>query len=102
MTLPTDQNNFALKFTDWVSGANTLSAGGNMQYYSEQISSGLGSSATPVNITATDVYPANIQVTNDADDSMDGIQTDIHVRVKLPATTPSGSYSSSYRVNYSN
>lgn len=102
MTLPTDQNNFALKFTDWVSGANTLSAGGNMQYYSEQISSGLGSSATPVNITATDVYPANVQVASDADDSMDGIQTDIHVRVKLPATTPSGSYSSSYRVNYSN
>lgn len=102
MTLPTDQNNFALKFSDWISGSNTLTAGGNMQYYSEQISSGLGSSATPVNITTTDVYPANVQVTDDADASTDGIQTDVHVRVKLPATTESGSYSSSYRVNYSN
>ena len=100
MTLPSDQNSFALKFNDWVSGANTLPVAGNMEYYSEQIAAGTGSSAAPVAITAANTYPANVTVTNDADALLDGIQTDVHVRVKLPVSTPNGSYSTSYRVNY--
>ena len=100
MTLPTNQNHVALKFNDWVSGSNTLATANNMQYYSEQISSGTGSAAVPVTITAASTYPSNITVSTDVDPSTPGIQTDIHVQVKIPASTANGSYSTSYRVNY--
>jgi len=100
MTLPTNQNNFALKFNDWASGSNTLAVANNMQYYSEQIASGTGSSASPITITAANTYPSNVTVSTDADATIDGIQTDIHIKVKIPATTADGSYSTSYRVNY--
>jgi len=100
MTLPTDQTDFALKFNNWASGSNSLLAANNMQYYSEQIASGAGSSGSPVTITAADLYPSNVTVTSDADATTAGVQTDIHVKVKIPASTASGSYSTSYRVNY--
>gem|GEM_PF-1943814 len=100
MTLPTNQNDFALKFNNWVSGSNTLAAASNMQYYSEQIAAGSGSSGTPITITTADTYPSNVTVSTDADATLDGIQTDIHVKVKIPAATAAGSYSTSYRVNY--
>ncbi len=100
MTLPTNQNDFALKFTDWVSGSNTLAAASNMEYYSEQIASGTGSAGTPVAITAASTYPSNVTVSTDVDPNTAGIQTDVHVKVKIPASTANGSYSTSYRVNY--
>jgi len=100
VTLPTDQNSFALKFNDWVSGANTMAAGENMQYYSEQIASGVGSSANPIEITAANTYPSEVVISTDVDPTLDGIQTDIHVQVKIPATTPAGSYSTSFQASY--
>jgi hypothetical protein len=98
ITLPTNENAVALKFADWTSGVNTLLAGGNMRYYSEQISSGTGSSGAPVAITAANVYPANIEILNDADPTTPGIQTDIHIQVKIPTTTVGGAYSSAFAV----
>ena len=102
MTLPTSQNDFALKFNNWASGSNAIAVASNMEYYSDQIASGTGSSGTPVSITAADTYPTNITVlaADDVDTTLAGIQTDVHVKVKLPATTVDGSYSTSYRVNY--
>jgi len=100
ITLPTNQNDFALKFNDWVSGLNTLAVASNMQYYSEQIAAGTGSSASPITITAANTYPSNVTVSTDVDATLDGIQTDVHIKVKIPATTSDGSYSTSYRVNY--
>jgi len=100
VTLPTDQNSFALKFNDWVSGANTMAAGGNMQYYSEQIADGTGSSASPIAITAANTYPSAVVISTDVDPTLDGIQTDIHVQVKIPTTTPAGSYSTSFQAFY--
>jgi hypothetical protein len=100
ITLPTDQNDLALKFNNWTSGSNTLATASNMEYYSEQIASGTGSSASPIAITAANTYPSNVTISTDADATTDGIQTDIHVKVKIPVSTTSGSYSTSYRVNY--
>jgi len=71
-----------------------------MEYYSEQIAAGTGSAASPVSITAAITYPSNFAVSTDVDPNTDGIQTDIHVKVKIPAATAAGSYSTSYRVNY--
>jgi MBG domain (YGX type)/YDG domain len=101
MTLPTNQNDFALKFNNWASGSNALTAAGNMKYYSEQIASGTGSSAvTAVPFATAATYPTNLTVATDADATLDGIQTDIHIMVKIPDTTVAGSYSTSYKVNY--
>lgn len=100
MTLPSDQNRFALKFNDWVSGSNTMAAGGNMEYYSEQISSGAGSSASPIAITDDNTYPDRVTVLTDVDPNLDGIQTDIHIKVKIPSATPAGSYGTGFKVLY--
>ena len=96
VTLPTDERGLAFKFANWTSGSNSLAAGGNMEYYSEQIASGTGSSSSPVEITAANAYPSNIVVNTDADTSRDGIQTNIHVLVKLPSSTVGGSYTTAY------
>jgi len=98
ITLPTTEPGVALKFTDWVSGSNTLLAAGNMQYYSDQIAAGAGSAAAPVQITAANTYPAPVTITSDADATRAGIQTDIHIMIKIPVSTVGGSYSTSYGV----
>jgi hypothetical protein len=86
-----------MKFSNWTSGANTLLAGGNMQYYSEQIADGEdGSSGSPVQITDANTYPDYVTVTEDADPSRPGIQTDVHVQVQIPSSTVGGSYGASY------
>jgi CheY-specific phosphatase CheX len=101
ITLPTDQNYFALKFNNWTSGSNTLTAAGNMKYYSEQIASGPGSSAElAVPFATANTFPTNLRVTTDVDPFLPGIQTDVHVMVKLPSNTVAGSYGTSYWVNY--
>lgn len=96
ITLPTNQTNLALKFANWTSGSNTLAAANNMQYYSEQIALGTGSAASPVTITAANTYPSDITVSTDADSTRAGIQTDIHIKVKIPTSTEAGSYSTTY------
>lgn len=96
ITLPTNQTNLALKFANWTSGSNTLAAANNMQYYSEQIAVGTGSSGSPVTITAANTYPSDITVSTDADSTRAGIQTDIHIKVKIPTSTEAGSYSTTY------
>jgi len=98
ITLPTNENNLSLKMSDWISGSNVLPAANNIEYYSSQIGAGLGSSASPVQITAANTYPASVLVSSDADPTRAGIQTDIHILVKIPASTPSGSYSASYGI----
>jgi hypothetical protein len=99
VTLPTNLNHTALKFGNWASGSNSLAAGDNMQYYSEQIADDdTGGLNHPIAITAADTYPTNLTITNDADSSRPGIQTNIHIQVKLPSSTPAGSYSTSYGV----
>jgi len=99
VTLPDAENGMALKFADWTSGANTLLAGGNMEYYSEQIGSGLGSAANPVAITAANTYPGYIYINPSADvaPGIPGVQTYVRVKMKIPATTVGGSYGSSYQ-----
>ena len=100
VTLPDAENMAALKFADWTSGTSTLAAGGNMQYYFEQIPAGLGSAAAPVAVSAANTYPEYVTINpaSDVSASTPGIQTYVHVMVKIPSTTASGSYSTSYQV----
>ncbi len=101
ITVPSDNNNFAMKFADWISGSHTLLVAGNMRYWSEEINEGeLGSETNPVEITAADEYPDYISLDSDANSSPDahGLQTNIHVQVKIPAGQSGGSYSTSYGI----
>lgn len=95
VTLPTNQPNIALQFANWTNGLN---AANNMQYYSEQILAGAGSAASPVNITAASTYPTAVLVGIDADATRDGIQTDIHIKLKIPAATPAGAHYTTFKV----
>jgi Fibronectin type III domain/Putative Ig domain len=97
ITLPSNQNNLALKFNDWSFGDKIISTAGNMKYYSEQIINGLGSIGEPVLISSNS-YLDNILIPTDADLSRDGIQTDIRIKVKIPNNTLPGSYSTSYGI----
>ncbi|MFA7151936.1 MAG: hypothetical protein WC113_03505, partial [Candidatus Paceibacterota bacterium] len=99
ITVPDNNNNVALKFANWTSGSNNLPVALNMQYYSEEIDAeNTGSSAHPVSITAAGTYPDWISMDDDRDSTRDGIQTYIHVQVKIPADTVSGSYTTSFGV----
>ena len=71
-----------------------------MQYYFEQIPAGLGSAAAPVAVSAANTYPEYVTINpaSDVSASTPGIQTYVHVMVKIPSTTASGSYSTSYQV----
>lgn len=95
ITLPVNQPNLSIQFADWTS---TLPTANNMQYYSEQIAAGVGSAASPVPIAAANTYPANVAIGVDADTSRDGIQTDIHIMLKIPAITPGGNHTTTFKV----
>jgi hypothetical protein len=97
VTLPNNQNNLALKFNDWSFGDKSISANGNMKYYSEQVSTGPGSVNVPVFILNND-YPDNILIQSDIDPNRDGIQTDVHIKIKIPSISAPGSYSTSYGI----
>ncbi len=82
----------AMKFAQWVSGSNLLSAGGNMQYSVDN-----GVTWTPIVTNAT--YGANVNVAAIDNDALSGgRQVEFLVQMKVPALTPGGSYSTSYGI----
>lgn len=97
VTVPDGQNYLAMKFGDFVSGANTILAGGNIRYYSAQ-SSDASTTASAMSITAANTYSTPIMLSGDTDATTPGRQVDITVEMKVPTSTPAGSYSASYGV----
>jgi hypothetical protein len=102
ITLPNDEGLLALQFSDWTNGLDIDT--GVMRYWSEQVEAGdPGSATNPVLITAADTYPANISIGEDSSDLWEnggaaGLQTNIHVQLQIPGTTPAGSHSSSFKI----
>ena len=93
------ETNVALKFAQWASGANLLNAGGNMEYSTDNSTCTGGDTATCKNITTNATYGPNINVSSiDLDSTRGGRQIKLYVKMKVPAATPGGSYSSSYGV----
>ncbi|MEK7765286.1 MAG: Ig-like domain-containing protein, partial [bacterium] len=54
-TVPTSETNLQLKFTDWVSGSNTIAVASNMRIYSAQ-SSNAATSGAAITLTAASTY----------------------------------------------
>lgn len=98
VTVPTDETGFAMKFSDFVSGANTIPAAANIRYYTAQ-SSEAANAASAVTITGANTYPATITLDSDLDNSTAGRQIEVTVEMKVPVGTTGGSYSGSYGVS---
>jgi hypothetical protein len=100
ITVPSNNYEFALKFSNWNSGSNSITVSSStMRYWSEEIAgNAAGSEATPVYVTAANDYPDFVTLASD-DGYEDGYQTNVHIQVKIPSTAAIGSYSASYGVS---
>lgn len=97
VTVPTAEASLSMKFDNFVSGANTLLATGNMRFYSAQ-SSNASTSSSAISITGALAYAGPLVLTGDLDSVTAGRQIKIVVQTKVPAGTASGSYSTSYGI----
>jgi hypothetical protein len=97
ITVPTSETNLALKFGDWVSGANSIATANNVRIYSAQSSNATNASSS-VAITASNTYSSNLLLTGDIDPNTEGRQVQVTVDLRVPVSTQGGSYSTSYGV----
>ncbi|MEK7589011.1 MAG: immunoglobulin-like domain-containing protein, partial [Patescibacteria group bacterium] len=97
VTVPTDETLFAMKFSDFVSGLNSIPAAANIRFYSVQSSDAFNAASARV-IAGANVYSADINLTDDISSGTAGRQIDVRVEVKVPSGTPGGSYSTGYGV----
>jgi hypothetical protein len=97
VTVPSTEASLSMKFDNFVSGANTLLAAGNMRFYSAQ-SSNAATSGTAINVTGALSYAGPLMLTGDLDSNTAGRQIKIVVQTKVPVGTVSGSYSTSYGI----
>ncbi len=88
-----------MKFAQWVSGSNTLNAANNMEYSVDDSTCSGGNTTTCKNITVNDSYGPNIDIyAIDEDPLTGGRQISLYVKMKVPVSTPAGSYSTTYGV----
>jgi len=98
VTVPTDETQLGMKFSDWVSGSHVIPAAGNMRYFSSQ-SSNANSESSSITIDAANTYPSTLMNLNgDMDASAAGRQIQITVEVKIPTGSAVGSYSTTYGI----
>ncbi len=95
ITDPNNEPKLAMKFSDWVSGANTIPVANNMRISSLQADNG---NAT-ITLTAANTYSTPpLNMVTDLDPNMSGRQVEIKVEVAIPNGTPSGSYTTTYGI----
>jgi len=101
LTVPTNEPNVKLKFSDfagWASGAGIDA--NNIRYFSSQATN-YNSAASPVSISGANTYPAQAMIFNSASDTVagsPGIQIAVTVQVRVPSGTPGGAYSAQFQV----
>ncbi|MDP9249069.1 MAG: hypothetical protein M3M85_00970 [bacterium] len=97
ITVPTDENGIAMKFDNWdIAGVATdsIPAANNMR-----ISSAQAVNEAPITVLAADTYTIpDLEINEDLDPLLDGLQIQVLVEVKIPAGTTNGSYTTNYGV----
>ncbi len=90
------ENKLQLKFNDWakVGGGGTISTTSNMIV---NLANSVGTASA-----AGTTYGSILNVGADLDGAAPGVQQDVYVWLKVPASTVGGSYSTSYGVMSSN
>ncbi len=97
VTVPTNETDFQMKFSDFISGANSIAAAGNIRFYTVQASVN-SASTTAVTILAADTYSSVITLDADLEAGTPGRQIEVIVEMKVPVLSAGGSYSGSYGV----
>jgi len=99
ITVPTAENRAQLKFSDFISGSNSITAN-NIRYCSEESTNySCGASDEWIDITGANSYgEASLNLDTDLSSSYNGRQIRVRVQMKVPNGTAGGSYSGSYGV----
>lgn len=99
ITLPSHEPDVAMKFSNWLENGDdgVIPAGNNMRISSLQADN----DGADVMITAADTYSADLHTNEDLDPSLEGIQIEVTVEVRIPSGTPPGTYTTSYGVRSS-
>jgi hypothetical protein len=96
ITVPTNETNLALKFSDWIKtvGVGTIPVANKMRFSSLQADNG----NAPIMITAANTYPnPDLHITGDLS-AAPGLQVQVIVETAVSIGTPDGSYTSTYGV----
>jgi hypothetical protein len=100
LTIPTNEPNVWLKFSDFQGPADSIAAAGNIRYYSEQ-SANAPTEDDAIEVTNANTYPEEVMVFNGGSDTQlfeDGWQVVVKVQVKVPSTALGGAYSAQFSV----
>lgn len=93
-TVPTNEDAFRIRFSDWGNASSSFPTANDVQIYSPESSNATSSSSA---IGETDNgYSDWIYLNGDTDPLTPGRQVDLVVQVKIPFGTPNGSYSSNF------
>lgn len=86
------ESNLKLKFNDWskIGGGGTIPTASNMLVNLANTTAGA--------LAATNSYGSALSLGADADSGSLGVQQDVYIWLKVPASTAGGSYSTSYGV----
>ncbi len=105
VTLPTDELFLKMRFADWTSGKNAISAGDNIRFYSPQ-SSNAPDAESAVTISKADEYSGAALLfspskESDLDLLLVGRQVRIVVEARIPLDAAGGSYATNYGISSS-
>ncbi|NOX66349.1 MAG: hypothetical protein GXO85_11325, partial [Chlorobi bacterium] len=98
ITVPTNETQFKMEFSDFISGADSIVAANNIRFYSAQ-SSDSYSTSTATMITAANTYSDAITLDTDLEPATPGRQIKVIVEMKVPAGSAGGAYSAGYGVS---
>ena len=99
VTVPTDETVFNMKFADFVSGANSISVGENVRFYSAQSSDAFDADSAIIIEAANTYNSTGMTLDGDLSAGTAGRQIDVTVEMRVPVGTTGGSYSTSYGIN---
>ena len=97
VTAPTNENSLRMKFADFASGSNVITAD-NIRFYSAQ-SENANSADNAIAISEAESYSSFMYLTEDLDAEKMGRQIEIIVEVRVPEGSVGGSYSTSYGIS---
>ncbi|MCX6724315.1 MAG: DUF5011 domain-containing protein [Candidatus Staskawiczbacteria bacterium] len=98
VTVPTTETTLNMKFADWVSGSNVITAGDHIRFYSVQ-SSNHSDADHAITISAANSYSGEMDlITTDDLSANDGRQIQITVEAAVPVGSAGGSYSTGYGI----
>jgi hypothetical protein len=101
ITVPTSETQLQMKFSDFISGANTIGAASNIRFYTAQASANADQTNAITILNAGDPYSTAIVLDGDLEAGTAGRQIEVIVEMKVPTGSAGGSYSGSYGIQSS-